>query len=163
MLGDLSWRLIKSADVANDPETIACRQYHTRHKQFSHFQFKSVDRNNLTQGKIEQHFSNLKQVFLHNNKAFRLDDLVETLLNQFHIAQEQYGDCVLHKGYIGKVTQAHTTSGDSGQIMPKKETEKLSLDKASKRRTFVVESKFKRTKISTFSGILFFIVSSAKH
>ena len=91
---------------------------------------------------------------MQNNKAVRLDVLGKTLHKQFHIAEEQYSDCVLHKGYISKLTQAHTTSGNSGQIVQKKRTEKLILYKAPKRRTSVVESKFKKQKNNVLGDII---------
>ena len=66
------------------------------------FKLKTVCVNNLTQGTIEQYFSELKHVYLKDERAVRLDDLVEKLYEQFLVTEKLYCDFIIHKGYKKK-------------------------------------------------------------
>ena len=79
MLGDLSRHHQKPLDNANDEIKTIYKQYQKKHKQLADSKLKTVCVNNLTQGTIEQYFSELKRVYLKGGRAVRLDDLVEKL------------------------------------------------------------------------------------
>ena len=101
-LGDLSRHHQKPFDNASDDIKTIYKQYQKKHKQLADSKLKTVCVSNLTQGIIEQYFSELKRVYLKDGRAVRLDDLVEKLYEQFLVTEKLYCDFIIHKGYRRK-------------------------------------------------------------
>ena len=109
---------------------------------------KTVCENNLTQGIIEQYFSELKRVYLNDRRAVRLDDLVEKLYEQFLVSEQLYCDFKIHKGYRRKRKARNVKNDKDNEEM----SHKLVTNLSKKRVTSTVESKFKKRKKQRSGG-----------
>ena len=113
---------------------------------------KTVCVNNLTQGTIEQYFSELKRVYLKDGRALRLDDLVENLYEQFLVTEKLYCYFIIHKGYRRKKKARKVENEIENNEENQKVSHKVVMNMSKKQVTSIVESKFKKRKKQRFSG-----------
>ena len=114
--------------------------------------FKTVCVNNLTQGTIEQYFSELKRVYLKDGRAVRLDDLVEKLYEQFLVIEKLYCDFIIHKDYRRKRKARKVENEVENNQKNEEMRHKVVTNLSKKRVTSIVESKFKKRKKQCSSG-----------